>query len=67
MSNKSGAGESFRQFIQHEYGRPEKLTFDGSQEQSGKMTEFMKNIRKYTIDYKISQNRTDRITTLRTA
>jgi uncharacterized protein YggL (DUF469 family) len=45
MTNKSDAGDALRQFI-NEYGRPEKLMFDGSQEQCGRKTEFMKNIRK---------------------
>jgi hypothetical protein len=44
MESKSMAGEGLRQFI-HEYGRPEHLTFDGSKEQNGRKTEFMKNIR----------------------
>ena len=54
MSNKSGAGDALRQFI-NEYGRPEKLTFDGSQEQCGKKTEFMANVRKYSIDYHVTE------------
>jgi hypothetical protein len=54
MSNKSSAGDSLRKFI-HEFGRPEKLTFDGSQEQCGKKTEFMSNIRKYSIDYHVTE------------
>jgi Reverse transcriptase (RNA-dependent DNA polymerase) len=47
---KSQAGEMLRRFI-HEYGRPEKLTFDGSLEQNGRKTEFMSNVNKYSIDY----------------
>ena len=54
MQSKSMAGEGLRQFV-HDYGRPEHLTFDGSGEQCGKKTEFMKNIRKYSIDYKITE------------
>jgi hypothetical protein len=54
MTNKSGAGDALRQFI-NEYGRPEKLTFDGSQEQCGRKTEFMSNIRKYSIDHHITE------------
>ena len=54
METKSMAGEGLRQFI-HEYGRPEHLTFDGSKEQNGKKTEFMKNIRKYSINHKVSE------------
>jgi hypothetical protein len=54
MPSKSTAGEGFRQFV-HDYGCPKHLTFDGSDEQCGKKTEFMKNIRKYSIDYKITE------------
>jgi hypothetical protein len=54
MESKSLAGEGLRQFT-HDYGRPEHLTFDGSKEQGGKKTEFMRNIRKYAIDYKITE------------
>ncbi len=50
MASKSAAGDSLRQFI-HEYGRPEKLTFDGSLEQNGSKTEFMANIKKYAISH----------------
>jgi hypothetical protein len=51
---KSEAGDALRRFI-NEYGRPEKLTFDGSQEQCGKKTEFMANVRKYAIDHHITE------------
>jgi hypothetical protein len=54
MATKFGAGDSLRQFI-NEYGRPEKLTFDGSQEQCGKKTEFMHNVRKYSINYHVTE------------
>ena len=54
MTNKSGAGDALRQFI-NEYGRPEKLTFDGSQEQCGRKTEFMANIRRYSNDHHITE------------
>jgi hypothetical protein len=54
MQSKSMAGEGLRQFI-HEYGRPEHLTFDGSQEQCGRKTEFMKNVRKYAINHHVSE------------
>jgi hypothetical protein len=53
METKSMAGEAFRQFI-HNYGRPERLTFDGSSEQCGTKTEFMKNVRKYSINSHIT-------------
>ena len=54
MSTKSAAGDGLRQFI-HDFGRPERLTFDGSQEQCGRKTEFMKNIRQYSVDYHVTE------------
>jgi hypothetical protein len=54
LTAKSGAGDALRQFI-NEFGRPERLTFDGSQEQCGRKTEFMKNVRKYSIDFHITE------------
>ena len=54
MEHKSSAGEGLRQFV-HDFGRPEKLTFDGSAEQCGKKTEFMKNVRKYSVDYHVTE------------
>ena len=54
MESKSHAGEGLRQFVQ-DFGRPEKLTFDGSREQCGKKTEFMKNVRKYDIKYHVTE------------
>ncbi|KAI2495086.1 Reverse transcriptase (RNA-dependent DNA polymerase) [Fragilaria crotonensis] len=53
LTAKSAAGDALRQFI-NEFGRPERLTFDGSQEQCGRKTEFMKNVRKYSIDFHIT-------------
>ena len=50
LATKSGAGDALRQFI-NEFGRPEKLTYDGSQEQCGRKTEFMKNVKKYSINH----------------
>ena len=52
MTNKLGAGDALHQFI-NAYGRPKKLTFDGSQEQCGRKTKFMKNIRKYCISHHV--------------
>ena len=52
MDTKSKAGDALRVFCQ-EYGAPEKLTIDGSREQTGKHTEFMKQIRKHNIHYHI--------------
>ena len=54
MHSKSLAGEGLRQFI-HEFGRPKHLTFDGSREQNGKKTEFMKNIQKYSIEHRVTE------------
>jgi hypothetical protein len=54
LQAKSEAGDALRQFI-NEYGRPEKLTFDGSQEQCGRKTEFMSNVRKYAIEHHITE------------
>jgi hypothetical protein len=54
LSAKSGAGDALRQFI-NEFGRPERLTFDGSQEQCGRKTKFMTNVRKYSIDFHITE------------
>ena len=36
-------------------GRPEKLTFDGAADQCGKKTEFMKTVRKYSVDYHVTE------------
>ena len=54
MESKSMAGGALRQFM-HDYGRPERLTFDGSKEQCGKKTEFMKNVRKYAVDDHVTE------------
>ena len=52
MDSKGKAGEALRIFCQ-EFGVPDKLNFDGSQEQNGKRTEFMHQIRKNDIDYHV--------------
>jgi hypothetical protein len=52
MEKKSLAGAALRQFIR-DFGVPEQLTFDGSGEQTGHKTEFMKHIRNHAIDYHI--------------
>jgi hypothetical protein len=54
MSKKSEAGKSLRRFI-HDFGRPERLTFDGSQEQCGRKTDFMRNVNKYSIDWHVTE------------
>ena len=54
MDSKRKAEEALRLFCQ-EFGVPEKLTFDGSKEQTGKGTQFMKQIRRHDIDYHVSE------------
>ena len=54
MDSKKKAGNALRLFCQ-EFGVPERLTFDGSKEQTKKGTEFMKQIRTHDIDYHISE------------
>ena len=38
-----------------EFGAPEKLTFDGSKEQTQRNTTFMKQIRQYNINHHIAE------------
>ena len=52
MDTKSKAGDALRTFCQ-EFGVMDYLTFDGSKEQGGKKTEFMKQIRRNDIDYHV--------------
>ena len=52
MDSKGKAGEALRIFFQ-EFGVPEILNFDGLQEQNGKQTEFMHQIRKNYVDYHV--------------
>ncbi len=54
LNSKSGAGDALRQFI-NDFGRPKKLTFDGSKEQCGPKTEFMANVRKYAINHHVTE------------
>ena len=54
MDSKGKAGDALRLFCQ-EFSVPEKLTFDGSKEQTGKDTNFMKQIRTHDIDYHVSE------------
>ena len=54
MDSKAKAGQALREFCR-DFGIPQKLTFDGSKEQTQKGTEFMKSIRQYNIDYHISE------------
>ena len=54
MDSKGKAGNALRLFCQ-EFGVPEKLTFDGSKEQTQKNTTFMKQIRLHDINYHITE------------
>jgi hypothetical protein len=54
MDSKGKAGEALWTFCQ-EFGVPEKLRFDGSKEQTGKNTEFQKQIRKNNIQQHVSE------------
>ena len=54
MDSKTKAGDALRLFCQ-EFGVPERLTFDGSKEQSMPGTQFMKQVRTHNIDYHISE------------
>ena len=54
MDSKGKAGNALRLFCQ-EFGVPEDLTFDGSKEQNGKNTEFMKQIRRHNINFHVSE------------
>ena len=54
MDSKGRAGKTLSLFCQ-EFGVPESLTFDGSWEQNGKHTEFMKQICIHDIDYHVSK------------
>ena len=56
IQSKLLSGEGLCQFI-HDYGRPEKLTFDGSGKQCGKKTEFIKNVRKYSISHHVLETK----------
>ena len=52
MDSKGKAGEALRIFCQ-DFGVPDKLTFDGSQEHNGKLTELIHQIRRNKIDYHV--------------
>ena len=54
IDSKRKAGDALRLFCQ-EFGVPERLIFDGSKEQTGKGTQFMKQIRQHDIDYHICE------------
>ena len=52
MDKKSKCGEALKTFCR-EFGVPESLTFDGSKEQTGKNTLFMKQIRSNNIKHHV--------------
>ena len=54
MDSKGKAGEALKCFCT-EFGVPERLTFDGSKEQTKKGTVFMKEIRRHDIDYRVTE------------
>lgn len=54
MDSKKNAGDALRLFCQG-FGVPKHLTFNGSKEQTGKGTQFMRQIRVYDIYYHISE------------
>ena len=55
MDSKGKAREALKMFCA-EFGVPEKLVFDGSMEQTGRKTEFMKQIRENDIDWALSKS-----------
>ena len=54
MDSKGKAGDALRVFCQ-EFGVPETLIIDGSKEQTGKNSYFMKQIRTHDINYHVSE------------
>ena len=54
MYSKGKYGDALKLFCQ-EFGAPENLTFDGSQEHACKGTTFMKEVHKKGIDYHTSE------------
>jgi hypothetical protein len=54
MQSKADAGKALKSIID-EYGIPEMQIFDNSKEQSGASTEFMGTVKKYDIDYRLSE------------
>jgi Reverse transcriptase (RNA-dependent DNA polymerase) len=54
MTTKAHAGKALKEFI-NDFGIPELLTFDGAKEQFGRNTEFMDVVRKYGVDYHVSE------------
>ena len=49
MKSKDMAGDALRVFCK-EFGVPEKLRYDGSKEQTGKKTQFQKQVRRHDIE-----------------
>ena len=54
IESKDKAGDALHQFC-NEVGVPKELIFDGSREQCKKNTKFMQTVRKYGINYHISE------------
>ena len=54
MDSKGKAGDALRVFCQ-EFGVPEELELDGSKEQTGKNSTFMKQVRLHDINYHIAE------------
>ena len=54
MKSKGYCGDALHEFIA-DYGVPLKMTFDGSKEQTRPGTDFIQTIRKYDVDYHISE------------
>ena len=54
IKKKSHCGDGLSEFIM-DYGVPLKMKFDGSKEQTLPGMDFMKKIRKYDIDYHVSE------------
>ena len=54
MDTKGKAGDALQTFCR-EFGVPKRLIVDGSKEQTGKNTEFMKQVRSNGIELKIAE------------
>jgi hypothetical protein len=54
MESKALAGDALKQFIK-EYGVPEAITVDGSQEQTARKSTFVKMLRKYDVDLHVTE------------
>jgi ribosomal protein L31E len=54
IASKSEAGATLDEFVQ-DVGIPNELVFDGASEQSGKKTQFMRSVRHYRINWRMSE------------